>query len=325
MEIKKIDTSILRELMINGRAEFTTIAKKLNVPKSTIRNRYKAMEKAGVILGATTHVNYKKCGFGFYTHFTIRMNPNQRDDALKKILKLPGIYIAIKGVQNFLLYVGISIKGLDEIDKVKNVLSSLTLADDIKSEIWLDIKNSPENLKIFLEKDQIYTPNQSIKRIDLISENINCKLDEVDFKIIDLLSINGRMSFRAISKKVGKSHDTITRRYKNLVRNGILKVVSQINPIKLGYKAWIVFNLLFSAKIDLSEKINEIIMIPDVIHLVKAKGIFDLVVYAFVRNIDEFFEMQDKISNLTGLINIEIITAKVLEVWPIPKQHISTL
>ena len=321
--LKDIDKKILRELLIDGRIDFTALAKKLNVTSKTVWNRYKILKTNKVIIGATTHVNYKKC-YGIFTVFSVKMPPNQNDNVIENIQKLPKVYTVSKGLKNDELIVGITVKNINEIDTVRNTLSSLTLSDEITSEIWLEVKNIPENLKTFAVKKQ-KQPNIENK-IDnkKITYYKEIKLDKIDFKLIDLLSIDGRMSFSKISRKIGKSIDTIIKRYNKLVNHNILKVVIQINPIEIGYKGWMIFNLSFSAKFLLQEKIEEIIKIPDIIHLVKTKGLFDIVVYAFVRDIDQLFEIQKRIIGINGLNNFEIRNNEILDTWPTPKQCKST-
>ena len=287
----------------------------------TVWNRYKILKTNKVIIGATTHVNYKKC-YGIFTVFSIKLPPNKNDKVIENIQKLPRVYIVSKGLKNDELIVGITVENINEIDTVRNTLSSITLSDEITSEIWLEVKNIPENLRIFaVKKQQNIENNIDNKQITYYKE---IKLDKIDFKLIDLLSIDGRMSFSKISRKIGKSVDTIIKRYKKLVNNKILKVVIQINLIEIGYKGWMIFNLSFSAKVPLREKIREIIKIPDIIHLVKTKGLFDIVVYAFVEDINQMFEMQKRIVNMNGLKNFEIRNYKIMDIWPTPKQCKST-
>ena len=287
----------------------------------TVWNRYKILKTNKVIIGATTHVNYKKC-YGIFTVFSIKLPPNKNEKVIENIQKLPRVYIVSKGLKNDELIVGITVENINEIDTIKNTLSLITLSDEIISEIWLEVKNIPENLRIFaVKKQQNIENNIDNKQITYYKE---IKLDKIDFKLIDLLSIDGRMSFSKISKKIGKSIDTIIKRYKKLVNNKILKVVIQINPIEIGYKGWMIFNLSFSTKISIQEKIREIIKIPDIIHLMKTKGLFDIVVYAFVKDIDQLFEMQKKIVNINGLKNFKIINNEIMDIWPTPKQCKST-
>ena len=63
------------------------------------------------------------------------------------------------------------------------------------------------------------------------------KLDEIDIKILDLLNIDGRMSYRKISRELDVSVGTIHNRIDKFVKSGIIKkFVPQIDHSKLGYK-----------------------------------------------------------------------------------------
>ena len=52
----------------------------------------------------------------------------------------------------------------------------------------------------------------------------------------------------------------------------------------------------------------------------KTKGLFDLVVYVFVKDINQIFEMQKKFSNFDGLIKSENRINEIIQIWPTPKQ-----
>jgi DNA-binding Lrp family transcriptional regulator len=55
-----IDTAILGELEINSNRKFHQLAKILNIPRSTLHNRIKKLEKTGVIKTYKAILNYDK-------------------------------------------------------------------------------------------------------------------------------------------------------------------------------------------------------------------------------------------------------------------------
>lgn len=61
-------------------------------------------------------------------------------------------------------------------------------------------------------------------------------IDDLDKSIIKLLSKDGRMSFRDLSKTLEVTEKTIRMRYMNLIDSGILEIVGKINPITIGLK-----------------------------------------------------------------------------------------
>lgn len=280
------------------------------------------MKKDYVIVGATTHIDYKKSGLGNYVTFSIKMDSKKIDDAINKIKKLPGYYIAFHGPQNYLLTAGLSIKEMNSIDEIKTKLYRITLAEKIASQEWLEVKNIPQNMSITYDKS--YNHNTDIKKKFSDITPSNYKLDKIDHEIINLLSINGRLSFRKIADKLKKSQDTISKRYKRLEKLKILKIVIQINPFKLGYRAMMAFSLSFSAKANLAKKIQEIIRIPDIIHLVKVRGKFDFEIYAFVKDINQSLEIHDKIAYMDDLLEMETSNSRIFSIWPTPRQYRST-
>lgn len=63
------------------------------------------------------------------------------------------------------------------------------------------------------------------------------KIDEIDRKILDLLTENGRMSYVDIAKKLGLSRVAIRDRINNLIENEVIEKFSVvINSDKIGKK-----------------------------------------------------------------------------------------
>ena len=69
-------------------------------------------------------------------------------------------------------------------------------------------------------------------------------MDEIDKKIADKLSENGRVSMKTLGREIGLSSAAANRRYEKLKKNGVLKVTIQVNPIKIGYKRYVFFSQL---------------------------------------------------------------------------------
>ena len=61
-----------------------------------------------------------------------------------------------------------------------------------------------------------------------------CKVDDLDYQLINLLQANGRASNIELANQIGVSEGTIRRRFRNLVRDGVIRVVAVPDPAKLG-------------------------------------------------------------------------------------------
>lgn len=70
-----------------------------------------------------------------------------------------------------------------------------------------------------------------------MNEEESIKIDETDNKILNLLSKDGRMSYRKISRELDISVGTVHNRVDKYTKAGIIKkFVPQIDHSKLGYK-----------------------------------------------------------------------------------------
>lgn len=78
--------------------------------------------------------------------------------------------------------------------------------------------------------------NQKMDEYNVGSENMIFSMDTLDKQILELLSEDGRKSYRKISRELGVSVGTIHNRVDKLTKSGIInKFVPVIDHEKLGY------------------------------------------------------------------------------------------
>lgn len=91
-QLDDIDKKILDFLVENTRMPFTEIAKQMDVSAGTIHVRVKKMEDAGIILGSSLNIDYKKLGYFFTAHIGILLTKsNKTQDVLKELANIPNI------------------------------------------------------------------------------------------------------------------------------------------------------------------------------------------------------------------------------------------
>ena len=321
--LNKIDAEILHELLQNGRTSFAEIAKKLNISKKTVWQHYLIMKQKGVIIGSTLQLNYKKIGYNNVVNIFGSLENRNLKQAIDQIQKIPKIYSVFPNDPERNLGICALLKDITELDRLRNQLRHEFNLQKIKTFSWLAIKNFPENLLLHPNQKRSFLKIQTTNRKNENSKVEN--LDSIDRKIIKILSSNSRISINALSKKIKASQYTISKKYKNLIQKNIIKSVIQINPKILGYKAFPIFDLAFSSQVVIKNIIDYLVNIPDIIHLIMTTGDFELIVYAFVRNIEQFLEIKEKIVNMKDLMDMKIVIHNILPVWPTPNQYISTI
>ena len=149
------------------------------------------------------------------------------------------------------------------------------------------------------------------------------KIDEIDKQIIKRLAENSRLSFRKIAQEMDISTDTVSRRFKKLCKNGVIIPSIQINPTKIGYKATVFFNVSFISKQKLSNIVEIISQIPDIVLVLNISGHFDLSLMALVKNIEQLFSIQDELYKIPGITEMATKIVKTDPTLPFPCEHIS--
>lgn len=86
-QLDEIDKKILDFLVENTRMPFTEIAHKMGVSAGTIHVRVKKMEDAGVILGSSLVIDYKKLGYNFTTYIGILLSKSNKTREVLSILE----------------------------------------------------------------------------------------------------------------------------------------------------------------------------------------------------------------------------------------------
>jgi len=117
---------------------------------------------------------------------------------------------------------------------------------------------------------------------------------------------DSQVSFRKIAKELGTSTDTIMRRYRRLEKEKVIQPVITVNPLKLGYEAFVYFVIKVSSLKSLREVTEQVSKIPDVLAVMETVGEFDLTIIAMVKNITHTYKIGEDIANVSGVRRVSI-------------------
>jgi DNA-binding Lrp family transcriptional regulator len=323
LKISELDSRILKYLLQDGRDSFADIAHKCGVTKNKVWKRYKAMEKKGIVSGATIQVNFANLGYDAVATLLISVEAHEIDQVIERIGKIREVR-AYRHYNSAYNVRGVTIlKDISELDHVKETLRRSLPIMGLKTYVWTGVKNIPQNLKL--------APNEKINLIKYEpvlettrNQTIENEVDELDWELINRLASDGRVPFSEIAYEIGTSTDTVVKRYHRLKEKGVIKVSIQVNLNLLGYHALLDFNIASVSSLILSGIIESLANIPGIVIVTKTSGDYDLQVTAVARDVKEMFTLQEEIAKILGITKIETSARKIPDAWPTPMQHIST-
>lgn len=132
------------------------------------------------------------------------------------------------------------------------------------------------------------------------------QLDTLDYKIIKMLSNNGRKPFLEIARECGVSGAAIHQRIQKLMAMGVLRGTEcLINPASVGFDtcAYMGFFLKDPSKFD--EVVEKLHDIPEVVEVHFTTGQYDMFIKLYARNNDHLLHIIHEKLNSLGLARTE--------------------
>jgi Lrp/AsnC family transcriptional regulator, regulator for asnA, asnC and gidA len=316
-----IDKRILKSLLKDGRRSFTDIADENSTTKDVVWKRFREMEKKGIITGATIQYNYQSFGYDGLANIFLNVESQKINQAIESIRKNQKVLASRLYGSTYNVWILAILRSLRDIEILKEAIRKQKQINEIKTCIWIDVRNNPEN--IILTDPEIHQAEENLFKKSIEIEN-SLSIDETDSKIVEKLAENGRASFRKIGQEIGISTDTVTRRYEKLVKHNFIKVGIQVNPKKLGYQSLLIINVLLSSQDETKPAAEAISRIPGISYVVKTSGDYDLNFAATVKDCNDIIAIIEKLENTPNVRRIEAILREIPDKWPGPRQYIST-
>lgn len=151
--------------------------------------------------------------------------------------------------------------------------------------------------------------NQKFSELMLRESDLK-DIDEIDFKIIQILSQNGRESFVEIAKKIGLSPVSIKQRVSKLIKKGVLKIQGCLSIENFfSISACIMIKGTNDAVTWLTKKLRNS---TSVYYLVKTSGKHNLIIGVLAQNLkrlDEF--IAEEVTSEPGVKQVEICVGEL--------------
>ncbi len=309
--IDEIDAIILKNLLNESRTSFTKIAKECNISVAAVRMRYGHLWKEGIINGEVMQVDPHKLGYNLQCLIGIITSKENENKAVEFLKSKPYIRWVNGNFGKYNLHSSLLLHNVEELSKIQRDLEASPLIKTVEALIHVDdtIIIHPENLII-----KPFSGRIEQNPIEIRKEEI--KIDETDRKIMKILALKSRTSFRKIAEQLGISTQKVIERYKKLRGTVLTLSTINVNLNKLGYAAGAYLLIKLTNKSKITEVETELLKIPNLIVLVKYIGSYDLFAHVVFEDFQEYFKMADGINRIQNIERLDIFLVPSQSEWP---------
>ena len=135
------------------------------------------------------------------------------------------------------------------------------------------------------------------------------KIDNLDRKILGILSQNARIPFKDVAAECGVSRAAIHQRVQHLIENGVIIGSGfHVNPKSLGYTTCTYVGLNLERGSMYRDVVERIATIPEVIECHFTTGSYTMLVKLFAKDNEQLMDLlNNKIQSIPGVVSTETL------------------
>lgn len=311
MKLDLKDKKILYELDLNSRATLNEIAKKVGLSKQVVDYRLKNLIKDDIIRQFYIVVNFSKLGYTQYKFYLKFQNINVEKE--KEVIDYwiqnkNSVWVAsCRGRWD--LIVSILAKDINEFGEILNNFINKYGIFVLEKDVLIT-QISPVFTKAYLteskdtQKQASGTAFSGKRKFTYGGEIEHYELDNIDEKILRLLSINARLTILEIMDKLSLTRDVINYRMNKLTKDNILSQYRiSANLDKISHKLYKIIMRLHSLTPEKEKQLMTYIAShPYGMQYLKLVGSWDVELEFEVKDDEQLHEILIEIRNQFSVI-----------------------
>lgn len=137
------------------------------------------------------------------------------------------------------------------------------------------------------------------------------KIDQLDRKIMRIISQNARMPFKEVAEECGVSRAAIHQRVQRLIdMNVITGSGYTVNPKMLGYQICVYIGITLERGSMYKEVVKELEKIPEIVESQYTLGHYTILIKLYAKNDEHLMELLNgKIQEIPGVAATETLTS----------------
>ena len=137
------------------------------------------------------------------------------------------------------------------------------------------------------------------------------KIDELDRKILKIITQSARIPFKEVAEQCGVSRAAVHQRVQKMFDNGVITGSSyHVLPKMLGYELCVYIGISMEKASMYNQVIAELKRIPEVVEAQYTLGAFGLLIKVYARDNEHLMQLLNtKIQEIPGVANTTTLTA----------------
>ena len=135
------------------------------------------------------------------------------------------------------------------------------------------------------------------------------KIDNLDKKILSILSKNARIPFKDVAAECGVSRAAIHQRVQHLMENGIITGSGfDVNPKSLGYSTCTYVGLNLERGSMYKSVVQRLINIPEIIECHFTTGPYTMLLKLYAQDNEQLMDLlNNKLQSIPGVVSTETL------------------
>ena len=135
------------------------------------------------------------------------------------------------------------------------------------------------------------------------------KIDNLDKKILSILSKNARVPFKDVAAECGVSRAAIHQRVQRLIEDGVITGSGfDINPKSLGYRTCTYIGITLERGNMYKDVVERMVHIPEVVECHFTTGPYTMLVKLYARDNEQLMELLNgQLQSIPGVVATETL------------------
>ena len=219
-KLTQAELILLAELEEDARKPLSKLAKILRISQQLLSYRLQSLQKRNILAGYYTQINFTMFGYTRYRTM-IRLSDYSR----KKIEEIVAYLMNHQNVQWFVECGGRWDFLVNYM--AKNIIQFSNFLKDFRKAFPKQVQNVDVLTAvevIELGRSYFIKTHRDIENLHYFGRDFESpKIDNIDLKILDLISENARMPSAQISESLGVSPNTVSLRIKNMMKKRVIR------------------------------------------------------------------------------------------------------